>query len=344
MNGSGTQRRWPRRLRRAGLTVLAVAAAMTLVVVVAFQVSYWPTTWLLRAAPMFGGGDPAAGDVPAVQGVHTKVDLTYRAGDPDGRLDVFWPKGADGALPAVVWIHGGGFVAGDKNKPRTYLQTLATHGYTTIAVEYSKAPEKQYPYQLNQIADALRYIEANAPALHVDPDQIVLGGDSAGAHMAAQSAMAITDDSYARKAGLPQGLEPDQLVATVLASGAYDLHVPNYGDGIAGKIEHDIIWAYTGSRNFLADPHLELASLPQHVSGSFPPTFITAGNADPLEAHSRSMAGGLRQAGVETETLFYPDGHDPALGHEYQFELATPAAQQALTAVLGFLDEYTTGP
>src|SRR5699024_12851642 len=62
------QRRWPRRLRRAGLTVLAVAAAVTLVVVVAFYVSYWPATWLLRGLPAFVGEDPAAGPAPAAQG------------------------------------------------------------------------------------------------------------------------------------------------------------------------------------------------------------------------------------------------------------------------------------
>lgn len=330
------------RLRRAGLTILGGCAALILVVVVAFYTSYWPTTWLLRALPGFGDVDPAAGDVPQVQGVHTSLDLSYQPGDPDGCFDAFWPTTVDGALPAVVWIHGGGFVAGDKIGPRTYLQTLAAHGYTTIAVEYTKAPDQQYPYQLNQIADALKYVQANAEQLHVDPEQIILAGDSAGAHMAVQTAMASTDDAYAQQAGLPQPLRPDQLTATVLAAGAYDLHVPNYGDGIAGKIEHDIIWAYTGDRNFLANARLELASLPQHVSGNFPPTFITAGNADPLEVHSRTMAAGLQQAGVPTQTLFYPDGYEPALGHEYQFELATPAAQHALDEMLGFLDRHTS--
>ncbi|HLR27092.1 MAG TPA: alpha/beta hydrolase [Ruania sp.] len=338
------QRRWPRRLRRVGLTVLAVAAAVTLVVVVAFYVSYWPATWLLRGLPAFGDEDPAAGHVPEVQGVHSNLDLTYRPEDPDGRLDVFWPQGTTEQQPTVVWIHGGAFVAGDKIGPRTYLQTLAKRGYTTVAVEYSEAPEKQYPYQLNQIADALDYLQDNAERLHIDPGQIILGGDSAGAHMAAQTAMAITDDAYARAAGLPQPLQADQLSATILASGAYDLYVPDYGDGIAGKIEHDIIWAYTGERNFLADPHLEYASLPQHVSGSFPPTFITAGNADPLETHSKSMASGLQEAGVQTQAVFYPSDYHPALGHEYQFDLATPAAEEALDGVLDFLAQHTTAP
>src|SRR5699024_8013832 len=247
-------------------------------------------------------------------------------------------------LPTVVWIHGGAFVAGDKIGPRTYLRTLATHRYPTGAVEDSKAPEKQYPYQLNQIPPALAYLQDTADRLRIDPEQIILGGDAAGAHIAAQTAMAITDDAYAQAAGLPQPLQADQLRGTVLASGAYDLHVPNYGNGMAGKIMHDIIWAYTGERNFLGDPHLEYASLPQHVSGSFPPTFITAGNADPLEAHSTSMAAALQEAGVQTRTLFYPDDHHPALGHEYQFDLATPAAQAALRDALDFLAQHTTAP
>ncbi|WP_022917444.1 alpha/beta hydrolase [Ruania albidiflava] len=337
VDDSGLPRRWPRRLLKVGIGLLTSILALALVVVIAFQVSYWPTTLLLRNLPAFNGDDPAAGQVAAPAGVSSSFDVVYRPGDEDGRMDVFWPEGEEGPLPTVVWVHGGAFVAGTKDGTTTYLQTIAARGYTTISVEYTKAPEEQYPYQLGQVADALAYVDAHAEELHVDPSRIVLGGDSAGGHIAAQTAMAISQPGYAEAAGLQRPLDAEQLVGTVLMCGAYDLHLPDYDDGITGRFQRDIIWAYTGQKEFLDDPALAYASLPQHVTGELPPTFISAGNGDPLEAHSHSMAQALAAAGADVDALFFPADTDPPVPHEYQVALHTEPAQLALTRVLDFL-------
>lgn len=333
----GSRPRWRSRLLKVAIGLLASILVLALVVVIAFQVSYWPTTLLLRNLPAFNGDDPAAGQVEPPPGVHSSVDVVYRPGDEDGRMDVFSPEDAEEPLPTVVWVHGGAFVAGTKDGTATYLQTIAAHGYTTISVEYTKAPEEQYPYQLDQVADALAYVDAHAEELHVDPSRIVLGGDSAGGHIAAQTAMAISQPGYAEAAGLQRPIQADQLVGTVLMCGAYDLHLPDYDDGIMGRFQRDIIWAYTGQKDFLNSPSLAYASLPQHVTGELPPTFISAGNGDPLEAHSHSMAQALEEAGVDVDTLFFPADTDPPVPHEYQMALHTESAQLALTRVLDFL-------
>src|SRR5699024_5596891 len=122
---SGTSRRWPRRLLKVGIGLVASILVLALVVVIAFQVSYWPTTLLLRNLPAFNGDDPAAGQVEPPPGVHSSIDVVYRPGDEDGRMDVFWPEDTDGPLPTVVWVHGGAFVAGTKDGAATYLQTIA---------------------------------------------------------------------------------------------------------------------------------------------------------------------------------------------------------------------------
>lgn len=332
---------WRRRLRRIVLTLLATVVVLALAVVIAFQVSYWPTTLLLRNMPTFNGGDPGAGQVDPPTGVQSTFDLVYRDGDPDGRMDVFHPEDTEGELPTVVWVHGGAFVAGTKDGTTTYLQLLAAAGYTTISVEYTKAPEEHYPYQVNQVADALAYIDAHAEELHVDASRIVLGGDSAGGHIAAQTAMAISEPQYAEAAGLPRPIGPDQLVGTVLMCGAYDLFLPDYDDGVMGRFQRDIMWAYTGEKHFLEDSHLAYASLPQHVTDAFPPTFISAGNGDPLEPHSHSMAEALQAAGVPTDELLFPADTEPAVPHEYQLQLAEEPAQEAFARVLDFLETYT---
>jgi acetyl esterase/lipase len=80
------------------------------------------------------------------------------------------------------------------------------------------------------------------------------------------------------------------------------------------------------------------------VRASFPPTFLTVGNADPLRPHSEALATSLVEQGVEVDTLFYPAAHEPALGHEYQFDLDLEDARTALTRIVAFLRRCTTQP
>jgi acetyl esterase len=72
------------------------------------------------------------------------------------------------------------------------------------------------------------------------------------------------------------------------------------------------------------------------VSEAFPATFSTAGNADPLLPQSREMVAALEAKRVPVETLFYPDDHRPALGHEYQFDVSLADGRTALERVIAF--------
>ncbi|QGQ18203.1 alpha/beta hydrolase fold domain-containing protein [Cellulomonas sp. JZ18] len=135
-----------RRVRRALAGLAVTLLVLVLAVVVAFQVSYWPTTLLLRYQPDLNGTaaqESLARHVP--DGVEEVLDEQYRPDDPDGRLDVFRPADATGPLPVVVWVHGGAFVAGTKDGTASYLKILASHGYTTVSVEYTKAPSGTTP-------------------------------------------------------------------------------------------------------------------------------------------------------------------------------------------------------
>ncbi len=77
-----------------------------------------------------------------------------------------------------------------------------------------------------------------------------------------------------------------------------------------------------------------------YVSESFPPTLTTVGNADPLRPHSELLVERLRAKGIEPETLFFPLGQEPLLGHEHQFDLDTEAGQLFLEQMLSFLERH----
>jgi acetyl esterase/lipase len=168
----------------------------------------------------------------------------------------------------------------------------------------------------------------------------MLAGDSAGSQIVAQMADIVTSSSYANEIGIQPKLPANKLKGLLLSCGAYDLALPNYNGSFGGFL-HTVLWAYSGTKDFLNDPQLKTASVANYLTDKFPPSFITAGNVDPLLAQSTELAHRLNDLKVPTSTLFYPTDHQPQLNHEYQFDLDTADAQKALTQMVEFAQQQT---
>lgn len=265
------------------------------------------------------------------------ADAAGASSGRDGLLDVFRPASAAGALPTIVWTHGGAWLSGDKSQVRSYLRLLASHGFTVVGINYSIAPGARYPRPVQQLNDALAHVVAHADRLHVDASRIVLAGDSAGSHVAAQVAALTTGTRYAEVMGVTPALAPDQLRGALLFCGAYDLDLVADARGFSRWFLTTALWAYSGTRRFRDDPALGSASVVRHVGPTFPQTFLSAGNADPLLAHSVRLADALTREGVPVETVFFPSDHEPALGHEYQLDLDRREGRLALERAVAFL-------
>ncbi len=274
----------------------------------------------------------------APPGVAALTDERY--GDEDDMLlDVFRPADAAGRLPLVLWVHGGGWVGGSKEALVSYLKLIASHGYVVAGPGYSLAPEHHYPTPPRQMMQALEYLQVNADRYQIDPDRIAIGGDSAGAQIAAQIGALVTTPGYAAAVGVTPAITAAQLRGLVLACGRYHL-------GLAERVSarpdrrftKTIMWAYSGTRHYLRDPVFATFSVADHVTPAFPPALITVGNGDPLRPLSELLAERLRAHGIEPETLFFPTApHQPLLGHEYQFDLDTDEGQLFLDRMLTFL-------
>jgi len=277
-------------------------------------------------------------------GIVTIPRQHYRSKDRDAYLDVYYPSLADGTAaerPTVVWVHGGAWISGNARDISNYLKIVASYGYTVVGVDYSIAPGSHYPKPVLQVNDALTYLQKNSARLHIDPAQIVLAGDSAGAQIAVQVAMINTDSSYSHEIGIQPALHSSQLKAMILTCGAYDLALAQNVTSVWRRdFIRTIIWAYLGSKNPLFSEGVRLASVANYVTRAFPPTFITAGNADPLESQSQEFAKRLSVAGVALDVLFYSPDHEPPLGHEYQFNLDSADGQYALVRMLSFLHDH----
>lgn len=338
---------------RKPAAAVAVLPVVAIAILLWFRLSPWPGSMLIRRAFTRGArgtSERLAGRVPA--GIVEQAALQYDRHDPAALLDIYRPggsgtgDGSDGGLPklpVVVWIHGGAWISGGRRDIANYLKILAARGMVTVGVDYPIAPGSRYPEPLRYVNRALGYLTEQSAALGIDTSRLVLAGDSAGSQIAAQIALLITDPDYARKVGIEPEIHPGQLRAMLLNCGAYDLRLASGGKGLQGWFLGTTLRAYSGTRDFLSSKDFRLASVLEHVDGRFPPTFITAGNDDPLLEHSLAMAARLKELGVPVDAMFFDPDHRPALGHEYQFDLEPPEGREALDRMARFVAAHT-GP
>ncbi len=330
--------------KRILLTVLALIVLLAAGTYVAFQVSPWPGALIVRA--LFDAGSERTSkalEKHVPQGIASRPDLGYDPADSAAYVDIYFPSSVektDRKLTTIVWIHGGGFVSGNRKQIANYAKVLAGHGFTVASVDYGIAPSVTYPTPVREIATAVAYLARNAKELHVDPERFVFAGDSAGALLAAQLANVVVEPSYAKALHVAAPIERAQLVGMLLYCGIYDakpFYLKSSSGGPGGGFLTTILWSYSGTKAFATDPLFATSSIADYVTERFPRTFISAGNGDPLEPQSRAFAADLAGLHVVTDQLFFPKTHAPPLPHEYQFDLDDAAGGLALQRSLAFL-------
>lgn len=334
--------RW---LRRAG-TALSLLALLLAGLVLVHQITPRPAVTLIRW--LFDGGARNAAvalerHVPGSVQALRDQPVSTRSGDVPGLpLDLYRPAGwtPEQRLPAIVWVHGGAWVAGDKRDVDPWLRLLASHGFVTVAPAYTRAPEARFPTPLHQLNAALAHLDQQADVLGIDRSRILLAGDSAGAHLAALLAHIHVQPEHAQRIGIRPALRPAQLRGTLLFCGPFDFDRMNF-DGAFGPFLNTVVRAFFGQRDARQSQAYRDAAVLPHLDASFPPTFVSAGNADPLLDQSLLLHNRLQTLGVPVEGLFFAADHQPPLGHEYQFNQDTEAGRRALAAAIDFARRRT---
>jgi len=138
-------------MKRFLLWSTGILLALIVAIALAFWLSPWPSVAVITY--MFSQGDQASESalekhVPA--GIVAKRDIKYGDGR-DEVFDLYYPEKATGPRPTIVWVHGGGFIAGSKEGIGNYMKVLAGHGYTTVRLEYSKGYGTTYPRPVEQV-------------------------------------------------------------------------------------------------------------------------------------------------------------------------------------------------
>ncbi|WP_445269537.1 alpha/beta hydrolase [Streptomyces sp. DSM 41634] len=236
-----------------------------------------------------------AAAAPAPDTSTMEVEDRTVSADPDVPVRIYRPYGAQGA---VVWLHGGGGVFGDLDTEHPWAARIADlSGAVVISVGYRLAPEHPFPAALDDAYAVLDWTAGHADELGIDPARIAVGGHSAGANLAAATALRARDEQgpAIRFQLLNQpGLDDRQM--TWSARNFTDTPWFNR-DQIAAAWRH-----YLGSRP--ATPYAAPARAAD-LSG-LPPAYIATAEFDPNRDEDIDYALRLLQAGVSVELHQWP--------------------------------------
>src|ERR1700730_16440228 len=165
----------------------------------------------------------AVGAAWGQDGLQTRTSVEYAVHDGVSLVGDLYSPASGGPHPAMLFIHGGGFARGSKaGYGNTWGPYLAARGYVVFAIDYRLSTPSQttWPQALLDCKAGLQYLRGNASALGIDPDRIGVGGDSAGASLAAL--VAVTQD-------FPQFANRYPKDAYASVSTKVKLAVPIYG-------------------------------------------------------------------------------------------------------------------
>lgn len=339
--------RLPGIIARFVLTLTGLAVVLAIGVGVAVNVSPKPFAWYVKRQFSTGIGiKPVTPPLYRELGPRVRVerDIEYPSRFGDNRLDVFVPKDADGPLPTILWIHGGGFIGGDKDGIETWATMVAAKGYAVVSINYELAPHNHYPGPVIQFGDAYEFLKRESqrfPA--IDPHRLIVGGDSAGAQIASQFAAVQTNPALAKLMRLEPVVAQGDLIGAVLYCGPYDLRgLYDTKSRFSRFFVRQVGWTYFDVRDWRDTPQAAQATMIDHVTPAYPPTFVTDGNSGSFEADAKQLEAKLKANGVPVDSLYYPIEHG-MIGHEYQFDYALPESIEAYGRTLDFLTRITAG-
>jgi acetyl esterase/lipase len=261
-------------------------------------------------------------------------DITYCTAD-DGtelKMDAYWPMQPADPAPAIMFVHGGGWVAGTRTGTpgMSYFLELARRGYFIASIDYRLAPTSTFPANIQDVKCAVRSLRANAAQYNLDPNRIGAWGASAGGHLV--SLLGTSDQSTGWDVG--QYLDQSSRVQAVVDMyGIHDL-TTEYVVGNVRGLDRMVFRARSQT-----DPILKQASSTTYASPDDPPFLILHGDLDETVPYTQSviLQDVLTAAGVKSDLVIV---HNAGHGFSARGGAIDPSYAVISRTILGFFDQY----
>jgi len=247
------------------------------------------------------------------------VDYVVRDSEPL-KADFYVP-GGKGPFPAVLVVHGGAWMAGNRARIAWHAEQLALHGYVAMAINYRLAPRHPFPAQLDDCQAALCWMATHAKAYKIDLGHVGGFGYSAGGHLVTLLGVLGNDSPRAACAGAPGG-KPVRLRAIVAGGAPCDFcMVPPDSRRLA---------YWLGGTRAERPREYKMASPLRFVTPDDPPMLFFHGGDDQLVpiASAREMVAKLKAVGIHAEMYMVAEA-----GHVSAYR-----DRRAMDASIAFLD------
>jgi acetyl esterase/lipase len=254
-------------------------------------------------------------------------DVPYCSADPAQKMDIYFPA-SGGPWPAVVYVHGGSWMHGDKSEAAMFASGLNSMGYLVVSLNYRLYPPATFPAMIEDVKCGIRALRANAAEYNLDPSRIGAMGSSAGGHLVALLGTTEQNSPWDVGEYLDQS---SRVQAVVSLAGVMDLSQPFPNAG-SNDIE-------TMKRIGFSETNMMEASPISHVPPDDAPFLLIHGDHDDLVPYQQSqlMYDKLVQAGVPAQLVIVKNGAHSFLESHGPL---TPSLMELNFSILEFLNKY----
>uniref|UniRef100_UPI004048B3A0 alpha/beta hydrolase fold domain-containing protein n=1 Tax=Mariniflexile sp. TaxID=1979402 RepID=UPI004048B3A0 len=252
-----------------------------------------------------------------------KENIVYKKiGNRKLKVDVYIPKNKTSkTFPAVLLIHGGGWLTGSKENERVIAQHLAENGYVAISVEYRLGFEAPYPAGIIDIKDAIRWMRKKSKKYRINPDKIAVLGASSGAQMATLIGVTPNSSIYENDTSIS-----DEVQAIINVDGIVSFIHPEAGE------EGTMAAIWLGGSREESWKNWKEASPLEYVNENTPPILFINSAQSRFHAGRDDMIAILNKYSIYNEVYTIPDT-------PHSFWLMHPWFEMTLNHTVNFLNK-----
>ena len=286
---------------------------------------------------LFGTVCCCVGSVTQSAEILVEEDLTYGlVGETELKLDLARPNG-DAPHPAIVFIHGGGWANGDRQRYRNSIEKAAKRGYMAVTISYrlmqfdrenkeTTTATPIFPAQIHDAKAEIRWLRANAEKYHVDPNRIGVTGGSAGGHLSLLVGLTDPDSNLEGESGNLN--QSSRVQAVVNVFGPTEMADCYETSSVAW-----VFRLFTGGTPDEVPEQYKIASPLTYVSMDDPPVLTLHGDQDrlvPVE-QAKLLDEKMKAVGA-SHTLMIFEGQGHGFEKEHQ--------QESMDAMWDFFDQH----
>lgn len=280
-------------------------------------------------------------DGPKENGHYLKSEIAYSKEYPNSFLDIIYPdQNLEAERPTLFYFHGGGFFAGSKNmgdplaaSEATYLlDDMVSKGYNLVNVDYALVPDFHFPTPLIQMNQAIAYIKEHAAEYHLNMDNVVLMGSSAGAIMVAQYGSVLANPNYAQLLDMEPSIAKEQVKALVIDDAPLDYPKLSLGAKM-------LVGNYVAGTIYLSQEDINAYNPILHVTKDYPASFLLGSE---YRTDLLTLQKALKQADVVHELVDPLAEKGLEKPHGFVSNLRNdPVSAEAFDRMMTFLEERT---